>query len=68
MPEEKFEVPGHVALAAAERIVKLETLAGTLAGIVSDHEKRIRLLERVVGYGSGALGMGFYLLKVLKVI
>ena len=28
----------------------------TLEEIVSDHEKRLRFVERVVGYGLGALG------------
>jgi hypothetical protein len=33
-----------------------------------DHERRLRALERIVGYGSGVVGMGLFVLKILRVI
>lgn len=38
---------------------KIVEIAEVLKGVkemVADHEKRIRLLERIAGYGLGALG------------
>lgn len=37
----------------------------TLKEITSDHEKRIRLLERIMGYGVGALGAAKLVLDLL---
>lgn len=40
-----------------EIIAKLEIIIENLSQIIKDHEGRIRFLERIVGYGLGALGL-----------
>ena len=47
---------------------KIGELGAVLEGIkemVADHEKRIRLLERIAGYGIGALGFAKLLWDIL---
>lgn len=46
----------------------LQVYIEELRKLTSDHERRIRALERIVGYGSGAIGMAMFFLKVAKVI
>lgn len=40
-----------------EIITKLETISENTNIILRDHESRIRFIERVVGYGLGAVGL-----------
>lgn len=40
---------------------KLETIIDNLSHIAKDHEGRIRFLERVVGFGLGAIGLVQYI-------
>jgi len=47
---------------------KLDVIIQELRDIARDHERRIRILERLAGYGSGAIGMGLFLLKVTGII
>ena len=52
-----------------ERIVaKQEVLISSLYKVGDDHERRIRLLERVVGYGGAAVSTGLFFLKAFKFI
>lgn len=37
-----------------------------LTEISNDHEKRLRTLERVLAYGTGAVAVVLYLIKVFK--
>jgi hypothetical protein len=46
----------------------MEMALERLTEITSDHERRVRKLERVLGYGSGAVGMVLFLGKMFKVI
>lgn len=50
-----------------ERILgRLDTLTNVLEKIVSDHEKRLRVLERVLSYGLGAACAAKLLFDLLK--
>lgn len=40
-----------------EMLTKQEIIIENLTSIMKDHESRIRFIERVVGYGLGALGL-----------
>jgi len=64
MTKEELETRHAMSLVQGRQ----EALLENLAQLSGDHERRIRLLERVVGYGSGAVGMGLFFLKALKVI
>jgi hypothetical protein len=35
------------------------------SNMLNDHEKRIRIMERTLAYGAGAIGLGLYLFKLL---
>jgi hypothetical protein len=55
-------------VAEERRLTIMETALERLTEITSDHEKRLRKLDRVIGYGSGAIGMALFLGKVFKII
>ncbi len=46
------------------RLALLERMAADLSNLVSDHEKRIRMSERVLFYGMGVVGVGSFALNV----
>ena len=49
-------------------LTKITTMIEENHEQINDHEKRLRLLEKGLAYGSGAVGMGLFVLKVFKVI
>jgi hypothetical protein len=55
-------------IATEARLTTMEVILRELQRFNSDHERRLRTLERAIGYGSGAVGMGLFLAKVLKIL
>ncbi len=54
---------------SSERMAaRQELILEQLSALGGDHEKRIRFLERVVGYGAGAAGVIMFFLGKLKII
>ncbi len=47
------------------KIVEIGEVLKGVKEMVADHEKRIRLLERIAGYGIGALGFAKLLWDIL---
>lgn len=58
----------EISVAHAERLTTMEVVLRELQKLTNDHERRLRTMERAIGYGSGALGMSLFLLKLAKVI
>jgi hypothetical protein len=50
------------------RLTTLEVILRELQKLNGDHERRLRTLERAIGYGSGAVGMGLFIAKVLRLL
>ena len=46
------------------RVSLLERIADDMAKLATDHEKRLRWIERVVLYAMGTVGIGGFLLNV----
>lgn len=44
-------------------MVKVAATQETIVGQTSDHETRLRNLERIIGYGSGAAGVLYFIFE-----
>lgn len=49
-----------------EMLTKQETIIENLTSIMKDHESRLRFIERVVGYGLGAVGLVEFAINALN--
>lgn len=62
MEEIKTLLRSHIAI-TAKLAAREEALLEEHAKLLLDHEKRLRIIERVIAYGTGAIGLGLYAIK-----
>jgi hypothetical protein len=65
MMEALVELLGKQVEVTTRLIGKQEDFLAMFTKTTEDHEKRIRMIERIIGYGTGVLGTIVLMLKVL---